>query len=169
MILAVDVDYKNDTGLIGGVIFDNWADKEPKIEVVSKVQPVEDYTPGEFYKRELPCILELMNEHSLKPDVIVVDGYVFLDGEKESGLGKHLYDALGGSIPVVGVAKNRFKNIGSNYEVYRGKSDKPLYVTAAGLDIEIAKQQIINMDGGFRFPTLLKRVDKLCRAWDSSS
>ena len=121
------------------------------------------YEPGQFYKRELPCILKLVEENKLRVDCIVIDGYVFLDGCGKAGLGKHLYDALSGKVPVIGVAKNRFKDIGSEYEVRRGSSNRPLYITAAGIELDTAKELIRTMHGNYRVPTLLKRADQVAR------
>jgi len=47
--------------------------------------------------------------------------------------------------------------------VLRGDSRRPLYVTAAGLDPAAAALHVRSMHGPFRIPTLLKRVDQLCR------
>lgn len=48
---------------------------------------------------------KLLSKHNLKPDCIIVDGFVHLEDDKP-GLGKHLYDALNGKVRVIGVAKN---------------------------------------------------------------
>jgi deoxyribonuclease V len=78
------------------------------------------------------------------------------------GLGQHLYEYFDGTIPVIGVAKSRFKGA-SGIEVYRGKSARPLYVTAAGMDPNLAAEKIRMMRGAHRLPTLLKRVDLLAQ------
>ena len=96
-------------------------------------------------------------------DCIVIDGYVYLGKEKKAGLGKHLSDMLEGKIPIIGVAKNAFADTPEYTELLRGKSRKPLFITAEGMDTEIAKQCIGNMHGRNRIPTLLKRADQLCR------
>jgi deoxyribonuclease V len=49
-------------------------------------------------------------------------------------------------------------------EVRRGDSQKPLYVTAAGVSAEDAASRISEMHGPFRIPTLLKQVDTLARS-----
>jgi deoxyribonuclease V len=164
MILAVDVQYLENSAKVAGVVFKNWADEESQQEYVSKIDGVADYESGNFFKRELPCIIKLITEHLLMPECIVVDGYVFLDGYFTAGLGKHLYDMLDGKVAVVGIAKKQFKGIDSNFEVYRGDSRTPLYVTAVGIDIEQAKLNILKMHGAYRLPTLIKRVDQICRA-----
>ncbi len=143
-------------------MFDNWADAVPKHEYISHVENVGEYEPGYFYKRELPCILKLLNEHRLQPDIIVIDGYVYLDGSSQPGLGKHLFDAVDQSSEIIGVAKRSFSGISSEYEVFRGDSEKPLFITASS-KLTDSKAYIKGMHGQFRIPTLLKRADQLCR------
>ena len=163
MILAVDVHYMGRKARIAGVLFENWDDDHPCEVVMSTVSDIEQYKPGEFYKRELPCVLKLLGDHEIRPDCIVVDGFVYLDGVTKAGLGKHLYDALEGRVNVIGVAKKPFKDISGYFAVYRGRSDKPLYVTSEGIEIETAKKLVATMSGRFRVPTLLKMVDQACR------
>ena len=101
-------------------------------------------------------------KNNLQPSVIIVDGYVWLD-ENQIGLGGHLYNDLGGNVAVIGVAKTKFKTHSKIKEVYRGASQTPLFVSAIGIDLDEAAQNIENMHGQFRLPTLLKRADQLCR------
>ncbi len=122
MILAVDVQYSRDKAVAGGVEFEHWTDARPLREHISFIKGVAEYRPGQFYRRELPCILKLLSDDHLRPTCIVVDGYVFLDGASAPGLGKWLFDALHGRVVVIGVAKNRFKGIPSECQVYRGRS-----------------------------------------------
>lgn len=63
----------------------------------------------------------------------------------------------------LGVAKTAFKGSKTELEVFRGKSEKPLYVTAVGVEDELAKNHIYSMHGKPRIPTLLKLVDRECR------
>lgn len=163
MIIAVDVHYTDKTACVAGVTFEQWDDESPCGEVVSSITHVAPYEPGKFYKRELPCILRLLDEHALHPETIIVDGFVFLDGREKPGLGKYLYDAQHGGVSIVGVAKSAFHGISAEYGVYRGLSQKPLYVTAIGMDVNTAKTRVQAMHGPHRLPTLLKRVDQLCR------
>jgi deoxyribonuclease V len=163
MILAVDVHYEGPKAVVAGVLFEKWDDDHPCEVFISTVSNIEKYTPGEFYKRELPCILTLLGEHKINPDCIVLDGFVYLDGVGKAGLGKHLYDALEGEVSVIGVAKKPFKDISDSFAVYRGRSDKPLYVTSEGIEIDTLKKLVATMNGRFRVPTLLKMVDQACR------
>ncbi len=162
MILAIDVQYAQDTAYVAGILFENWLSDAPLGEYISVLQEVAEYEPGHFYKRELPCILRLLDEHQLKPKCILVDGYVYLDGQAKPGLGKRLYDALEQKVDVVGVAKKGFAGISADYEIVRGKSEKPLYITTTG-DLTLAKESVQNMVGKYRIPTLLKRADQVCR------
>ncbi len=163
MILAIDVHYEDELARISGVLFEDWNSSESKEELTSYLNNVVKYTPGLFYKRELPCILKLLEDHSLSPEIIVVDGFVYLDGTQKPGLGKYLHEALGETIAVIGVAKRRFNDIGDEYAIHRGNSKKPLYVTAVGYDVNTAKRDIKNMFGEHRIPVMLKRADQVCR------
>lgn len=163
MILAVDVQYRETVAVAAGVLFAEWGAARAAREVVATIEIHSPYRPGEFYLRELPCILELLRHSPVQPECIVIDGYVFLDGYDKPGLGKRLFDALGGAVPVIGVAKNPFRGIGGEFRLYRGRSRKPLYITAAGVDLGLAKGFIAGMHGWHRIPTLLKEVDRLSR------
>lgn len=161
IIAAFDVFYlKDGRASAAAVLFSEYSDSEPFV-VYTQFQPeVAEYIPGEFYRRELPCILSLMKQINEPVDEMVVDGYVML-GNKY-GLGYYLYSAFDGKIPVVGVAKSRFKDAMAA-EVFRGKSMRPLYVTSAGIELHEAVDRIKTMYGPHRIPALLKQVDLLAR------
>ena len=163
MILAVDVDYRNTIISISGVSFSCWEDAQADEIFHSVLNEAEDYKPGQFYLREMPCIMQLLNQHNLSPEVIIIDGYVYLGDNSNPGLGMYLYTELEGKIPIIGVAKNPFKNTRAESEVYRGDSKRPLYVTSVGISLEKAKKYILSMHGKYRVPTLLKDVDRECR------
>jgi len=162
MIACIDVDYRAGEAVAACVVFDSWTSDTSRHEAVARIGEVKPYQPGEFYKRELPCILVVLGKVPEPIHAIVVDGYVWL-GDSAPGLGARLYEALKGTVPVIGVAKSRFKTGGEAATVYRGRSQRPLFVTAAGMPQGIAAQHIECMHGRFRIPTMLKRVDQLCR------
>ncbi|HRI09853.1 MAG TPA: hypothetical protein PKW35_18650, partial [Nannocystaceae bacterium] len=63
---------------------------------------------------------------------------------------------------IVGVAKTAF--VGADAaEVHRGGIERPLFVTALGLDREAAAAAVASMHGEHRLPTLLGWVDHLAR------
>jgi len=164
MILAMDVDYRQDKAVVAGVLLRDWQDEAPIKEIVADCDLVHDYVPGEFYRRELPCLLKLLEQINIDLNTIVIDGYVYLGKDHTPGLGRYLYDALDKPIAVIGVAKTAFKDTPASTEVRRGTSQRPLYVTAIGMDEASAKHRIQAMHGRDRIPTLLKYVDHLCRA-----
>lgn len=168
MILAVDVQYAENKARAAGVLFDAWGRALPNEEIVVDIEGVADYVPGEFFRRELPCIERVVASVRQPIETIVVDGYVWLDAHGTPGLGEHLRRAMNdsatnGSIVVIGVAKTRFKGSEHAVEVVRGGSDRPLFVTTSGLDAQLAAEHVRSMHGEYRMPTLLKRVDQLAR------
>jgi deoxyribonuclease V len=163
MIACVDVDYRDEGAVAACVLFRSWTDAEPAGEHICRLERVEPYQPGQFYKRELPCLLAVLEKAAQPLELVVVDGYVWLADEARPGLGAHLYEALGKAVPVVGVAKTHFAGAKAARPVLRGDSGKPLFVTAAGVAVDEVARQVQAMHGPFRIPTLLKRVDQLCR------
>jgi len=133
MILSVDVQYQHFTGFAAGIIFEKWDSQTETECYISKTNNIEEYIPGEFYKRELPCILNVINLVKRDIQCILIDGYVYLDGHSKPGLGKYLFDQLSGKIPVVGIAKSSFGSISDVYKISRGNSSRGLYVTSIGL------------------------------------
>jgi deoxyribonuclease V len=163
MILAVDVDYRTAGAVAAGVLFRTWTDCAPARALRTRLDAVAPYVPGQFYKRELPCILALVKCLARLPAVLVVDGYVYLGRERRPGLGKYLYNALNGRAAVVGVAKSRFKGTPTAAKVLRGGSRRPLYVTALGMSATEARRHVVSMCGAHRVPRLLRVVDQLSR------
>lgn len=163
MIACLDVGYTETAARAACVVIAHWRASSPVAEHMAKIHEVKEYQPGEFYRRELPCIQVVLAKLDQPPTYIVVDGYVWLDGNGRPGLGAHLYEALDRKIPVIGVAKNPFKETDHATELRRGESDRPLYITAVGLTIAQAVLNINAMHGPHRLPTILKRVDQLSR------
>lgn len=165
MILAFDTYYYDNKAKTVCIEFTEW-DQSTDFKVHTEIiDNVAEYIPGEFYKRELPCILSLLNNIDLKlVSIIIVDGFVYLDDDKKYGLGGHLYEKLNKQIPIIGVAKTNFASIEKDKKaLLRGDSKKPLYVTSIGIDLEEAYQKIESMSGEFRMPTLLKEMDRLTK------
>lgn len=163
-IACLDVAYHDDAAGVACVLFDKWDDEKPKhVHSHRFAFQASDYQAGAFYKRELPFLIALLNEIDEPLKAVIVDGYVWLGHNHEIGLGAALYQALDEQIPVIGVAKNRFRDDDWSVPVIRGKSGKPLFVTAAGGDVEDAAQIIENMHGEHRIPILLKYVDRFAR------
>ena len=164
MIAFLDVQYCDDhsTARAAILLADQWADGTATWMNVVDVADVAPYQPGEFFRRELPCIQKALESAPEKPSTIVIDGYVWLDHAGRPGLGAKLFQTLGESTPVIGVAKTRFHDA-PGIEVYRNDSAKPLIVTAAGCNESDAAEHVRTMHGSFRIPTLLRFVDQLAR------
>ena len=171
MTIAIfDVDYR-DTGARAAVLLaDTWTSAAPSAGHSLDLTEVAAYEPGQFYKRELPCLLALLQRLPLPIgalQALVIDGHVWLDAQGRPGLGAHLHQAVGGALPVVGVGKTAFGPLTGTAavaEVRRGTSQRPLYVSCVGMDLGQAAAQVTSMHGEHRVPTLLTAVDHLARS-----
>ena len=166
MIAAIDVHYRKRITKAVAITFENWDATEPIAIHEAWIAEVAAYIPGQFYKRELPCILKVVAQLEIAAiDVLLIDGYVFLDDNKKCGLGMYVYEHFQRAIPVIGVAKRAFKNNKKQVrEVLRGTSKQPLFVTSVGVDVEEAAANILKMSGKYRMPTLLKRLDQTTKS-----
>ncbi len=166
MILTTDAAYRDDTATAVGILHPDWRSDEITRTIIKTIGRVAAYEPGQFYKRELPCILSLLDEIEGGLDAIIVDGFVDLGREGKPGLGRHLFNAMGETgepVPVIGVAKSAFKETPDEGQIFRGKSKTPLYVTSAGMPLAQAKSHIRAMHGANRIPTLLKWAHQVSR------
>jgi deoxyribonuclease V len=167
MLACVDVHYAGAGATAACVLFRSWLDGVECAHAIVHIDAVAPYRPGQFYRRELPCILRVLAQVDEQLDeqleAIVVDGYVWLDEAKTPGLGAHLFLALGGAVAVIGVAKSSYRGSSHAIAVRRGTSARPVFVTAAGIDQAEAARIVAAMHGDHRVPTMLKRADALSR------
>ncbi len=164
MIAILDAAYADTTSAAACVLANSWSDPAASSELIHRAGPPAPYQPGEFYRRELPLLLAVLALAPKLPDAIIIDGYVWLDGQGRPGLGAHLHESLGRSRPVIGVGKTRFADADQwAAPVLRGASHSPLYITAAGLPLETAAQAIQLMHGRNRLPDLLVAADHAAR------
>jgi deoxyribonuclease V len=170
MILAIDVYYIENQAKTVGILFQHWTDTKSDINTIitdyrNNIAP---YQSGQFYQRELPCIMSLLDKIDLSTiSAILIDGYVHL-AENKIGLGGHLYHALNKTIPIIGIAKKPFTG-NSQYliEIIRGQSKQPLYITAIGIPLENAAANIKLMAGKYRMPDLLSFLDQQTKLFKS--
>jgi len=159
MFCCVDVDYQAAGVTTACVGFGAWLDATAQLElVVRSTGAAAAYQPGAFYERELPYLLAAL-ERMPPLEAIIVDAYVWLAPE-QPGLGWHLHDRRGDV--VIGVAKTRYAGAEA-VEVVRGDSARPLFVTAVGIDVNVAAARVRAMHGDFRVPTLIRLADALAR------
>ncbi|TSA84477.1 endonuclease V [Deinococcus detaillensis] len=163
MLAYVDVDYRSDgSARTAAMLFEAWSDAQETKLILHTTPQVAAYQPRAFYLRELPCLLPVLGPLADQLEVVVVDGYVTLDAAGQPGLGWHLFEALGQHVAVIGVGKTAFRGSPHALPVQRGNSQRPLFVTAAGISALRAASLIKQMAGPHRFPSLLKRVDQAC-------
>jgi deoxyribonuclease V len=166
VFLALDVHYADDHVRGAAVAFARIEDATPSFVIVDDVPgaPAE-YESGRFALRELPYLVRLVNQARDRLDAalsgVIVDGHVWLEVDRP-GLGHYLYEALRRTVPVIGIAKTRFRGAPAG-EVRRGASENPLFVTSIGMERAEAERVLATMHGPHRVPTLLKVVDRASR------
>lgn len=165
MILAFDTYYYDNKAKTVCVQFDGWEAATPQAVFTEIKTGIADYEPGAFYKRELPCIVSLLQQ--IPPGeiaAVIIDGFVVLNDEGLKGLGGYVYELLEGKVPVIGVAKSNFASlVHHKRELLRGDSSRPLFITAMGMDVDVATECIRKMYGNYRIPELLKKLDTITR------
>jgi deoxyribonuclease V len=163
MFAAVDVFYDEHEQMARAacILFRDPRTDDVAEEAIATVTSIAAYEPGRFYQRELPCIEAVLGPRLGRVDTLLIDGYVWLSSDQRPGLGWHVHQHL--KVPVIGVAKTRFKDADCFAEiVLRGSSKTPLYVTQIGYQGS-AGEMVRQMHGANRIPTLLRRVDRLAR------
>jgi deoxyribonuclease V len=161
MIAFLDAHYTVTRAVAACVIAEAWDSQTPVDSVTDEHPLTSAYVPGAFYLRELPVLLAVLRRVSQPLAIVVVDGYVELDANRP-GLGRHLAAELGQAVTVVGVAKTEYRGAPA-ISVLRGKSLRPLYVSAVGMPAEVAAESVRSMAGRHRIPDLLRYVDRLTR------
>lgn len=165
MILAIDSYYYSDIDCYTvGISFDTWEQSTPTCIRSCHTSGFSPYVPGEFYKRELPGILGIIQLFDTNPDIIVVDSFITLedmDGNIKEGLGAHLLDSLNYSPIIVGVAKSMYCRCNEiSLPLRRGNAINPIWIQGLGCTNEEALSFISRMHGVYRIPDLLKLLDK---------
>jgi deoxyribonuclease V len=159
---AVDVHYLGTGGArAAAVLAADAAFAQVLAERTAVVPRVSPYRPGEFYLRELPPLHAVLDD-LVGVGLLVVDGYADLDPAGRPGLGAHAHAEFG--IPVIGVAKSRFRTATHAVPVVRGSSARPLFVTSCGMPAADAADLVRRMAGRYRLPDALRRADTLARA-----
>ena len=164
MNAVLDACYRAERAVAACVVFDRWEDGAPQDCFHVETPIAAAYRPGRFYERELPVLMALLHRAGQSFETILIDGYVHLAPEAGKGLGLHLFDALAGASTVIGVAKNPLRLAARFALVWRGRSRRPLFVSAAGCPARQAAAHVARMHGPHRIPTLLRLADQQARA-----
>jgi deoxyribonuclease V len=165
MKLVMDVHLSGDTARAAAVAFDDWAAAEETRSYALAIAHVEKPAKGELDLRALPWLIQVLEANRLQPEAIVLDGFVHLDAQDTPGLGRRLFDALAGRVPVIGVSKSVFKGAETpdQFCIFREDETPPLVVTCAGIDLGAAKARIRMMHGRKRVPTLMKLAARIAK------
>lgn len=163
MKIAACVHSHGDGAIAAAVAFDEWDASAADRTFTSRVGHVDKPARGELDLRALPCLLLLLQEHALQPDLILIDAPVHLDASETPALGQKLYEALGGRVAIIGVSTKSMPAMPTQFEVYREEEGRPVIVTCAGIDVGAAKTRVRNMHGKRRVPTLLKLAARIAR------
>ena len=70
MIACLDVAYGDEAACAAGITAREWTDASAVEEPVVQVRNVQPYEPGQFYRRELPCLLAVLK--TLPPVDVVI-------------------------------------------------------------------------------------------------
>jgi deoxyribonuclease V len=167
MKLAVGVHPHGDGAWAAAVSFEEWDAREATRTYTSRIEQLPKPARGELDLRDLACVMQLLREHKLEPDTIVIDGAVHLDASDTPGLGRHLYDALGGRVAIIGMSTKAMPGLPAQFEVYREEEARPVFVTSVGVDLGAAKVRVRGMHGKRRVPTLMKLAGRLARGGDA--
>jgi deoxyribonuclease V len=158
---VVDVHYPADGEATAGLAV--YADRRYATlltERTERVSGIEPYRPGAFFERELPALRAVLT--GVEVALLIVDSYVDLDPAGRPGLGLHVHHEFG--VPVIGIAKTAFRSATHAVAVLRGAAVKPVFVTAAGIDLADAAVLVEAMAGPYRLPDAVRRVDALVRS-----
>ena len=168
MKLVVGVHFDGAGAVAVGLVFEDWDSPEASRTYLTRIAKVEKTERGALDLRALPCVLQLLREHALHADLIMIDGFVHLDGLETPALGRHLYHALGGRCAIIGVSKTAMVQTPAQFEVVREEEARPLIVTCVGIDLGAAKARLRAMHGKRRVPTLLKLAARIAKGGASA-
>ncbi|WP_220497637.1 hypothetical protein [Myroides sp. NP-2] len=86
MIAAVDVYYCDTRAKVVAVLFESFQSETPTAIIEKMMSPQRAYEAGAFDKRELPCVLAVLDTIKQEDiEVILIDGYVYIDEAKTDG------------------------------------------------------------------------------------
>lgn len=149
--------------MAAAVAFDDWDAPEATKTYTCRIEHVENAERGALDLSDLPCLLQLLRQHALAPELILIDGLVHLDADETPALGRHLHHALEGRTAVIGVSKLAVPGLPAQFQLVREEEARPLMITCVGIDLGAAKARLRAMHGKRRVPTLLKLVARIAK------
>ncbi|MGW0432939.1 deoxyribonuclease V [Micromonospora sp. NPDC003197] len=139
-----------------------------------------DYVPGLFAFRELPTLLEALDQLTVEPDLLVCDGHGLahprrfglachlgvLTGRPAIGVGKTLlvgeWDAPAGQRGSWSPLRDGPETVGRVLRTQDGV--KPVFVSVGHrMDLDNACAQVLALSPKYRLPETTRQADQLCR------
>lgn len=87
MKLIVTVQFDGAQATVAAAAFEDWEAAEATKTHVLRIAPVDKPERGSLDLRGLPCVMQLLREHRLAPEAVMLDGFVHLDADETPGLG----------------------------------------------------------------------------------
>ncbi|MFV2083250.1 endonuclease V [Micromonospora sp. LOL_021] len=184
-VAGVDVAYESDSSaagrLAGAVVVLDLADDLSVVASATATGVCDfPYVPGLLAFREVPVLLTVLDQLTVRPDLLVCDGYGVAH-PRRCGLASHLGVVTG--IPAYGVAKTAFVSTHGEVPPERGgwadlvdggevvgralrtrTGVKPVYVSAGHLiDIAQATEITLRLTPHYRLPETTRLADRACR------
>ncbi|MFE0149166.1 endonuclease V [Nonomuraea sp. NPDC059007] len=180
LVAGLDVGYRDDEVVVGAVVVLDAASLEVVDRAVVRQRASFPYVPGLFAFRELPPLLAAVGKLSVRPELLVCDGYG-LAHPRRFGLACHLGVLTG--LPAIGVAKTPFVGEHAEPPPARGawsailldgevvgralrtrEGVKPVFVSQGhGVGLDNACAHILRLSPTYRIPEPIRQADHLSR------
>lgn len=180
LVAGLDVHYHGDDELAAAVVVLDAGDLAPVEQVVVRGKASFPYVPGLFAFRELPALMEALDRLTVRPDLLVCDGYGVAH-PRGFGLACHVGVLTG--LPSLGVGKTAFVGTCAEPAQERGAwtpivldgatvgralrtrdAVKPVYVSQGHrVDLDTVCAQVLRLTPDFRLPEPIRRADRLAR------
>lgn len=180
-ILGVDVAYSKIGNTMCAAAVVLAAETLELVETAAVMGEVRNpYIPGLFAFRELPLIVQALQELKRSPDLAVCDGHG-LAHPRRFGLASHLGVLF--DVPTIGCAKNKLLGMAGNLGVKRGNRVlliedkdivgaelrtqnriKPVYVSIGHrISLATACRLVLQLSPEFRLPETTRQADQLAK------
>jgi len=184
LVAGVDVAYESDSSragrIAGAVVVLDLTDLSVVVRATATGSSDFPYVPGLLAFREIPILLTALNRLTVRPDLLVCDGYGIAH-PRRCGLASHL--ALVTGIPAFGVAKTSFVSTHGEVPQERGgwadlvdggevvgralrtqTGIKPVFVSAGHLiDIAQSAELTLRLAPRDRLPETTRMADRASR------
>ncbi|MFK4085963.1 deoxyribonuclease V [Kribbella sp. NPDC020789] len=178
--VGLDVQYDGDR-LAAAVVVLDWETLAEADRAVVRGITAFPYVPGLFAFREVPALLDALEQLTVTPDLLACDGHGIAH-PRRFGLAAHLGVLTG--IPSIGIAKTAFVGTHGEPAISRGSTAelvlddevvgavvrtqdgvKPLYVSVGHrVSLPTAISHALHLTPRYRLPETTRAADRLCRA-----